>query len=112
MVSRQTSSGTRCFTPPLGRGFVPLPSSPTIAESSQDGQGAGHQCNTGLPKVAVCSVVANGTGDDGRASPPPSLYYNRILTTVDGSPLQPYLEPLVGVLISAKTMQSDTKIQL
>ena len=73
MVARQTSSGTRCFTPPLGRGFVPLPSSPTIAESSQDGQGAGHQCNTGLPKVAVCSVVANGTGDDGRASPPPSL---------------------------------------
>ena len=45
---------------------------------------------------------------------PPLLlpYYKRILTTVDGSPLQPYLEPLVGVLISAKTMQSDTKIQL
>ena len=68
MVSGPSGSGSGHSAPTLGPSNLPVPSSPSPAESDSEDQGAEDQGDTGVPPMAPVSVLELGDRDAGGAT--------------------------------------------
>ena len=96
------SCGSGCPAGSVGSSNVSLPSGPPSPEGDQEDQGPGDQGHLGVSTVAHGPVV--GLLLDLVVEPPMVLpHFRTILETQDGSPVIPYLDPLVALHVSGRS---------